>query len=186
MRCPYCDHGLVSDAAECPSCRLNFQRATALLGATPRFMPGVSDMAGLLLPPEVMKLKRRIAELEQGWPQLVVQLVVHQFPTNHPFSLYVFWFFNSSAFAGASRRGVENHVFMVALDPSRGEGAIMPGYGLEPLLPPEMLDYLLARAGDWWEHGEWAQGFHAVLDGLEPLLESVSAVEDSGVVPGEF
>ena len=68
-------------------------------------------------------------------------------------------------------------VVLVALDPARGEAAIMPGYGLEALLKKEALDHLLELAGPAWEDGRWADGIFRVLDGLDQLLESVAIPE---------
>lgn len=186
MRCPFCDQGLAADAAECPACRLTFPRTASLLGVAPRFIPGVSDMMGALLPHEEAKLRRRIEALRRDWPQVFVQLVIQQFPLDHPFGLYAFWFFNSCAFAGANKRGRDNHTLMLLVDPSRGEGAIIPGYGLEPLISRETLDHLLARACDSWQHSEWAAGFHAVLEVLPQVLEAISEPEAPEFASGDF
>ncbi len=187
MRCPYCDQPLAADAAECPSCRLTYPRTSALLGAMPRLTPIVSDTTGSLLPAEASKLRRRIEEIQRNLPQLVLQVVIHHFPAEHPFSMHVFWLFNAGAFAGDGRRGKDSHVMLLVLDPARCESALMPGYGLEPLLKREALDHLLELAGPYWDNRQWADGIHRVLTGLEQLLHSVSVPDDSAVLPkGEY
>ncbi len=125
--------------------------------------------------------------MQRRFPQLVLQVLMHHFPEEHPFSMHVFWFFNAGNFAGDSRRGKDNHALLVALDPARGEAAIVPGYGLESFLNTEALDHLLELAGPAWENGRWADGIFRVLDGLDQLLESI-AVPDDGLVlaRGEF
>jgi uncharacterized membrane protein YgcG len=186
MQCPFCQTPLKADAAECPACRLTFPRTSALLGALPRLAPVVADTTRQLSTAEQTKLKKRIAEIQRHFPQLVLQVVVHSFPEEHPFSMHVFWLFNAGNFAGDSQRGKDNHALLVALDPTRGEAAIMPGYGLEPFLQRETLDHLLELAGPAWEASRWADGLFRVLEGLDQLLESVAIPDDGAAAGGEF
>ncbi len=143
-----------------------------MLAALPRLTAVVADTTGLLGHGDQAKLKKRIAEILRQFPQLIVQVVMHAFPLEHPFSMHVFWMFNAGNFAGDSRRGKDNHALLLALDPVRGEAAIIPGYGLEPFLKTETLDHLLELAGPAWERERWADGISRVLDGLGQLLES--------------
>lgn len=135
---------------------------------------------------EQATVKKRIAEIQRRFPQVVLQVVMHTFPEEHPFSMHVFWLFNAANFAGDSRRGKDNHALLIALDPTRGESAIIPGYGLEPFLKTETLDHLLELAGPAWQTGRWTDGLLRVLDGLEQLLESIAIPEDSRSASGEF
>ncbi len=156
-----------------------------MVGALPRLAPVVADTTGLLAAADEAKLKKRITRIQRRFPQLVLQVVIHAFPAEHPFSMHVFWMFNAANFAGDIRRGKDNHALLVALDPVRCEAAIIPGYGLEEFLKTEALDPLLELAGPAWENGRWADGILSVLDGLDPLLESIAIPEDAGE-PGEF
>lgn len=187
MQCPFCQTIQQADAPECPACRLTFPRTSALVGAVPRLTPVVADTTHSLSTSEQEKLKLRIAEMQRRFPQLVMQVVVHQFPEEHPFSMHAFWLFNAGNFAGDSQRGKDNHSLMLALDPARGEAAITPGYGLEPFLKTEALDHLLELAGPAWESRRWADGIFRVLDGLDQLLESI-AIPDAPAAKatGEF
>ena len=187
MQCPFCQTPLKADAAECPDCRLTFPRTSALVGAMPRIAPVVADTTRQLPAGDQAKLKKHIGRMQRRFPQLVLQVVMHSFPAEHPFAMHVFWMFNAGNFAGDSQRGKDNHALLVALDPARGEAAIMPGYGLEALLKKEALDHLLELAGPAWEDGRWADGIFRVLDGLDQLLESVAIPEAAnGKTGGEF
>lgn len=187
MECPFCQTPLKADASECPACRLTFPRTSALVGALPRLTPVVADSTRSLSASQQGKLKARIASMQRRFPQLVLQVVMHQFPTDHPFSMHVFWLFNAGNFAGDSRRGKDNHALLIAVDPSRGEAAIMPGYGLETFLKTEALAHLLELAGPAWGHARWADGIFGILDGLDRLLESIAVPEDgAGSLKGEF
>lgn len=97
----------------------------------------------------------------------------------HPFSLHVFWLFNSANFAGDSQRGKAACALLIALDPVRSEAAIMPGDGLEKFLNDGALDSLLALADPEWEAQRWTAGILRVLDGLDELLESVAIPLDA-------
>ena len=185
MRCPFCQTPLKADAAECPACRLTFPRTCALVGALPRLAPVVADTTRQLGTADQAKLKKEIAKIQRRFPQLVLQVVMHAFPEEHPFSMHVFWLFNAGNFAGDSHRGKNNHALLIALDPARGEAAIMPGYGLEPFLKPETLDHLLELASPAWENLRWAEGISRVLGGLDQLLESI-AIPEKADEPGEF
>lgn len=181
MRCPYCQLPLHANAPECPACRLTYPRTCALVGAVPRLMAMVADTTRSLSPSDQAKLKRRISAIQQRFPQLVLQVVMHRFPEEHAFSMHVFWLFNAASFAGDGRRGKDNHALLLALDPARGEAAIMPGYGLEPFLAHEAVDHLLELAGPAWENGRWADGIMRVLDGLDQWLETI-AIPDQATV----
>lgn len=186
MRCPFCQTPLKADAAECGACRLTFPRTSALVGALPRLSPVVADTTRKLDSADQAKLKKRIAQIQRRFPQLVLQVVMHSFPEDHPFSMHVFWLFNAGNFAGDSQRGKDNHALLVALDPSRGEAAIMPGYGLEPFLKTEALDHLLELAGPAWEKEHWTDGILLVLDRLDQLLGSIAIPEEAGAPKGDF
>lgn len=146
----------------------------------------VSDTTRTLKTSDHTKLKRRISAIQKRFPQLVLQVVIHEFPKEHPFSLHVFWLFNAAAFAGDSRRGKNNHALLIALDPARGESAIIPGYGLEPLLANDALDHLLEMAGPPWEDKRWADGILMVLDGLDTWLETIALPEETTAPHGTF
>jgi len=187
MQCPYCQTLQQADASECPACRLTFPRTGALVGALPRLAPVVADTTRSMGAAGEAKLKSRVAKIQRRFPQLVLQVVMHVFPDEHPFSMHAFWLFNAGNFAGDSNRGKDNHALLVVLDPSRGEAAIVPGYGLESFLRPAALDHLLELAGPAWENNCWADGLLGVLDGLERLLESIAIPEDPVVrEKGEF
>lgn len=184
MQCPFCQTPLRPDARECPACRLTFPRTSALIGELPQLAPMVADTTGVLAAADEAKLKKRIIRIQRRFPQLVLQLVIHAFPAEHPFSMHVFWMFNAANFAGDIRHGKNNHALLVALDPVRCESGIIPGYGLEVFLKTESLDSLLKLAAPAWESGRWADGLLAVLNGLDPLLESI-AVPDDGIDDNE-
>jgi uncharacterized membrane protein YgcG len=148
--------------------------------------PGISDNTGSLSSSEINKLRKRVAALQRRFPQLVLQIVLRALPKEHPFSLHGFWLFNAGAFAGEGRRGKNNHAILLLIDPVRKESALMPGYGLEPLLREEALGHLLDLAGPVWDAGLWAEGIERVLAGLDKLLESVAVAEESVVADGEF
>ena len=186
MFCPFCHVPLIATTPECPSCRLTYPRTSALLGAVPRLSPVVADTTRSLSAADHAALKRRIAEIERRFPQLTLQVVMHGFPAEYPFTMHVFWLFNAASFAGDASRGRDNHALLLVIDPERGEAAVMPGYGLEPFLTRQAVDHLLELAGPAWESRHWADGIFRVLDGFEQLLESVAIPEEIAVEQGEY
>lgn len=187
MQCPYCQIPLKADANECPGCRLTFPRTSALVGAMPRLTPVVADTTGQLSTGDQAKLRKRITEIQRQFPQLVLQVVLHSFPVEHPFSMHVFWLFNAGNFAGDSCRGKDNHSLLIVLDPISNEAGIIPGYGLEAFLKSETLDHLLELAGPAWQASHWTDGLLRVLDGLAKLLESAAIPIEAAVhEEGEF
>lgn len=136
--------------------------------------PIVADTTGLLQRSDVTRLTKRIKRIKRRFPQLILQIVMHGFQPKYPFSMHAFWLFNAGNFAGNSRRGKDNHSLMIVVDPGRGEAAITLGYALEPLVPREGLDQLLAHAETAWRQARWADGLEELLEGLDALLESVA------------
>lgn len=187
MWCPFCQLRLHASAPECPACRLTYPRTSSLIGAVPRLSPMVADTTQSLSASDQNKLKRRVTAMHSRFPELTMQVVMHHFPEQHPFSMHVFWLFNAAAFDAEGRRGKDNHALLLALDPARGEAAIMPGYGLEPFLHLQALDHLLELAGPAWEHEQWADGILRVLDGLDQWLETIASPEElAAPAAGEF
>lgn len=167
------------DAPECPACRITFPRTSALVGALPRLTTVVADTTGQLKKSTIRQLHKEILRIQKRYPQLVIQVVMHRFIAEHPFSMHAFWLFNAGAFAGEAKRGKDNHALLILIDPYRQESAIVPGYGLEPLLNPQALDHLLEMSSPAFQSGKWELGMEIMLDGLERLLESVTLVDET-------
>lgn len=187
MRCPYCRHSLSELSPECPECRLNLQRATAILGPVPRIETVVSDSTDALSAAGHRLVRKRIKLLHERFPQLGFQVVIRTFPEDHPFELYVFWLFNNGGFHSDHHKAGDNHDVLLVLDPVTGRSSLMVGYGLEPFIDPESLEDVLAMAEPAWTDREWAEGVVVVIDGLESRLESalgeISAAFDMSVHP---
>lgn len=167
------------DAPECPACRLTFPRASALVGAMPRLLTVVADTTGQLKKSTTRKLHKQILRVQRRYPQLVIQMVMHRFVAEHPFSMHAFWLFNAGAFAGEAKRGKDNYALLILVDPSREEAAIVPGYGLEPLLQQQALDHLLEMSSPAFQSKKWELGLEVMLEGLEQLLETVTIIDES-------
>lgn len=182
MLCPSCQTPLKPDAGKCPSCQLSYPRNSSLLSELPPLTPGIADTTGLLDVPTKASLEKRLLAIQRRFPQLVPQIVVETFSKQYPLSLHAFWIFNAENFIANSARGKENHTLLIALDPVRNEAAIVPGYGLEPVLPPEALDQLLELAAPAWDQHHWDDGLIKLLDGLDSLLESVALSEELDAV----
>lgn len=138
----------------------------------------VADTTGQLKGSAVGRLKKEIVRIQRRYPQLVVQIVLHAFPAEHPFGMHAFWLFNAGAFAGEAKRGANNHSILILVDPGRCESAMVPGYGLEPLMRSEVIEHLLEMAGPAFESQKWETGLQIILDGLEGLLETISVIDE--------
>ncbi|MBC7979492.1 MAG: TPM domain-containing protein, partial [Armatimonadetes bacterium] len=154
-RCPYCKTPLKPEISECPACKLTFPRTCALVGALPRIHPMAGDTTGQMKGSSIGKIRNEIFKIQRHFPQLVIQVVVHEFPADHPFLMHAFWLFNAGAFAGEGKRGKDNHALLIVIDPVRRESEIVPGYGLESLLKQEALDHLLEMSGPAFQANKW-------------------------------
>lgn len=146
----------------------------------PRIAPVVADTTGRLNQATVKKLHKRIVRLQKKFPQLVMQVVMHRFSAEHPFSMNAFWMFNAGAFAGEMKRGNENFALLLLVDPDRKESAIVPGYGLEEALEQKALEHLLHMSSPAFQGADWDLGFEVIFEGLEQLLNTVTVAEASG------
>ncbi len=153
----------------------------------PRLTTVVADTTGQLKKSTLRKVNKEIQRIQKRYPQLTIQVVMHRFIAEHPFSMHAFWLFNAGAFAGELKRGKDNHALLILIDPYRQESAIVPGYGLEPLLQPQALDHLLEMSSPAFQSAKWELGLEVILDGLEQLLESVTIVDEaSRLGEGEY
>lgn len=185
-RCPYCQTQIHPQAPECPACMMTFPRTGALVGAMPRLNPIVADTTGRLNSGVADKIRKRIAKIQRKFSQVVIQVVMNRFPDEHPLAMHAFWLFNSGAFAGEGKRGEENHSVMILVDPYRYEAAVVPGYGLEPLLQDAALAHLLEMAGPALLSQQWELGIEVILDGLDQLLELVSEAGTNEYAENDF
>lgn len=181
MHCPYCRTALDEQALECPSCQLNLNRASRLLGTLPRILTGVEDAAALLKPREMRMLKERVRKLERRFPQVHVHVVVRSFSPVQPIELYAFWIFNGGELGQEAHKGGENRDVLLIIDPVSQRMALMVGYGLEPFLRQQALDHLLATAAPHMQQQQWLIGFLRVFDGLDLLLESAADLAAEGL-----
>jgi hypothetical protein len=117
MRCPYFHKALEENSAECPSCKLTLSRAPALLGPVPRFAPGLDDALRVLEKRDVKKLGERIDEMQRRFPQVKMHIIVRDFPSNHPFDLFLFWIFNHAGLSEEAHKGGENRDILLVIDP---------------------------------------------------------------------
>ena len=145
----------------------------------PRLTTVVADTTGLLKKSTIRKVNKEILRIQKHYPQLIIQVAMHGFIPEHPFSMHAFWLFNAGAFAGEAKRGKNNHALLILIDPYRQESAIVPGYGLEPLLQPQALDHLLEMSSSAFQAAKWELGLEVMLDVLEQLLESVTVVDET-------
>lgn len=187
MTCPYCEAPVALSAQECGSCHLTFPKTTALFGAMPRIQREVYDSTRQLTAGQHKEIQKHILRMRTKYPQLYVQVVLHSFPPPHPMRTQVFWIFNAAGFSGDTRRGPDNHTFLIAIDPGRREVALMPGYGLESFLDPEFLSELLDAAEPHWSRGDWPGGVVTLLERLDPHLETITTPADRNLsLPDEF
>ncbi len=188
MRCPYCRHSLKELSPECPGCRLNLQRATAILGPVPRIELTVSDSTDALSKGGHRQIRKRIKALHERFPQVDFQVVIRNFPEDHPFELYVFWLFNQGALHSDHHKAGDNHGVLLVIDPVTGRSSLMVGYGLEPFIAESSLDEVLAMAAAAWIDREWAEGVMLAIDALEARLEGalneIHAAFDMPIHPG--
>ena len=173
MRCPYCRTPLRETSPECPSCRLSYSRALALLGPVPRLTPWICDNTRLLGTLGTRRVRSALDRLHRRYPQLRPHVMLREFPGPHPFELQVFWLFNAGGFSPEDQKGAANRTVLLAIDPPGGRAAIMVGYGLEPFLGDEALDRLVEIADPSLRAGKYADGILTVLRGLENLLGAV-------------
>ena len=174
MRCPYFHKALEESSAECPSCKLTLSRAPALLGPVPRFAPGLDEALRVLEKRDVKKLGERIDEMQRRFPQVKMHIIVRDFPSNHPFDLFLFLIFNHAGLSEESHKGGENRDILLVIDPSQTRCGLIVGYGLEPFLRDETLDHLLELAEPAFRDQRWLDGFITIIDGLDQLLESAA------------
>lgn len=187
MRCPYCDTPLEPAAEQCGECHLTFSKACSLFGVAPRISRDVYDSTHHLTASAAAAIQRRMDRLIRKYPELELRLVIHSFPQPHPLKTYTFWLFNAAELSSTSHRGSRNHLLLVLIDPSREEVAMMPGYGLEPLAPPEIMDSMLAEAAHLLNENRIQEAYESILTRLDAHLMTVAEpATDWHVASAEF
>ena len=171
----------------CGSCHLTFPKTCVLFGALPRIQGEVHDSVGVLTANQIKEIQRQIKRMRDKYPQLYVQVLFYSSNRVYPMRTEVFWLFNAAAFSGDTHRWADNHTFFVAIDPWIGEAALMPGYGLEPLLSENILGEMLDGAGHFWVEWNWVGGLSCILKLLDDCLgPQTEALKGQLVSPGEY
>lgn len=174
MHCPYCRTAVHESTPECPTCKMTISRISALFGPVPRFHPGLENTARLLFRREMAQLQFRLDELKHKYPQVVLHLIVHEFPVNYPFDLYLFWIFNVAGLSEESHRGGDNHDVMLAIDPVQKRVGFVFGYGLEPFVRQDAVEQLLALTEPVLKEKRWMDAIMSLIDGLDLILETAA------------
>jgi len=171
MRCPYCRVNLREYTPECPNCMLTLQRVNSLLGAVPRLLPGLGDVASILNPREMKSLKKILNRMKKRFPQVNNHLIVRNLPEKYPLELYLFWLFNTAGLSEAAHKGPENRDILLLLDLSQKQAGITVGYGLAHYLPTALLDELLEKAAPLFAEQQWYDALEYIYKELDRLLE---------------
>lgn len=170
MRCPYCRSPLGEHTAECPVCKLTLDRASAVLGPTPRLMAGLNDSSRVLRRRAADRVRRALDDFHRHFPQLAAHVVLRDFHPQFPIALQAFWLFNTAGLAKEQEKHGACRTVLLAIDPPQGLAALTVGYGLEPFVSDDALEHLLALAEPAWRGGRFADGILTVLRGLEALF----------------
>ena len=175
MHCPSCEHPLEEHSAACPGCGFTLGRVDALFPEVPALAHPLTDTKRVLRKRERHALTRRVADFEERLPPLRLSVLRREAPPGVPRGVYLFWLFNRCDLHSPMERAGRNHHLLLWLQPEQKRLAIMPGYGLEPLVPDSALAAALAAAAPCVASGRFAQGLAACIERLQDEFERLHA-----------
>jgi uncharacterized membrane protein YgcG len=175
MNCPACDHSLTEHATACPRCGFSLAQCDAHFGNPPAMQWPVTDPAGLLSRMENSKVRTRLLQFARQFPQAKLTLLILPAPADTSPRPWLFWLFNrSSVHAPLEKGGVNRHI-LLWIDPETRVMRTMVGYGLEPILPPRVMEEALAAAGEAAREGRFAAAAQAFAEAITEGLAAARA-----------
>lgn len=174
MQCPYCQSSLKEAELECPSCGIDGEKLTRIMGPMPVIFGGVSQSGSKLSAREVKKLTKVIQKFQRLFPQSRLHLLVRSFPQEMEFKVILFWVFNQAGLSSQGSKGGQNRDVVLMIDPSRSKAGLIVGYGLEPLLSQESLDGVVSSGQGALGNGEFAVAFEAMVTVLTERMREAS------------
>ncbi len=173
MHCPYCQHTLTEDAAQCAACGLSLDRLDGVLGLPPMLRAGVTDFDEVLSAAETRRVTRALRQFRERFPQTQLAVLFGTAPATVPLRTWVWWLFNRSQFSLALDKGFVNRDILLVIDPTRRQAALTIGYGLEPFVGKRDLTDALAAGRVALEAGEWAEACREILIALDHSLRQI-------------
>lgn len=165
-RCPRCHHARAEPVLECPNCGLTFAQLDAQLPRPPAQTGHVNDMAALLTPDDMERLRQRCEDIQRA---IQVEIVVATVKTTTPLkpAEYAFWLANCWDIGGTDNRGL---LILLALRERRIESEV--GYGLESLVSDEeSLQIFQMHTVPLLQAAQYAEGLYCAVDILGKALE---------------
>lgn len=174
IQCPYCNTPLTETTPQCPGCKLDIERANAVMGPIPLLSDsGLTDLVRILTPADDKAIHRTIQSFQRRFPQCRLHVLINKFADTFPPASHLFWLFNSAGLSRTESRRGNNRDILLGVDPGQQWAGLIIGYGLEPFLGQEALDHILERASPRLQSGETGLAIIEIITQLGDLMEGV-------------
>jgi hypothetical protein len=175
VNCPACDQTLNESDPACSCCGFCLDQADATFGLPPRIVAPITDHDHHLSSAARRRLRTAIRAFVKRYPQVQLTLLLHDKPEGHQDKAYLFWLFNRSTTHTAMQTGGGNRQLLLWIQPTARLAALMPGYGLEPILSPEQhLTPCLQAGHSQLAKGQIANAALAIIDQLQQQLQNLA------------
>lgn len=173
MRCPHCSNPIAPQKAFCERCGFCDTALGAYLGSEWVRLERLTDPAHCLRLEESRELEVLLDDFERQFPQSFLALYYGALPPKlNPLELGM-WMLNHGAFSTHQFAKRNDFGIVCVIDPVAGTHGIALGYALEPLLPANRLENLLADMVVPLRAGQWAAAARQVVTELSGQLRAL-------------
>ncbi len=170
MRCPRCFLRIHLRAPSCPHCGFEMEQAEAKYGEDTVNLHQLTDAAGVLRMKEREPLRDALERFEERFPQLFLAIYVGGFEKGVNLRELGFWMLNRSNFVDVEEARPNENGILLLVDVNSKQACLSFGYSLMPYLSEESTFGVLSKAHPLLLEGEYALGFHEVVDRMDDLL----------------
>lgn len=145
-----------------------------MFGIPPQLERPVHDFTGSTFTKrEFRKLGELIHQIERRFPQVQIAIVAAPSCDPSPLAAQAFWLFNRGALFSASDSGGDNFGILLLIDTDQSQATAIIGYGLEVLMPDEILAGCLEATRATLEKNALFHACTAFLGAVDRQLDSV-------------
>lgn len=156
-KCPNCQCSLAEDHPACPSCEFSLLHLDKLMGPPPALTSHASDLTDTLSMSELTRINTKLSRYQKRFPQCRFTVVFVNSPKKVNLPLLTFWGHNRWGLSHVMKKGGDCLLILLVIDIQAKAACVSVGYGLEPWLKDDLLNYWLESIQPHLQEGKWAE-----------------------------
>ncbi|MEM7145530.1 MAG: TPM domain-containing protein [Verrucomicrobiota bacterium] len=175
MNCPFCENPTFEGIKSCSDCGFSLDLLDRIYGAVPRLTPDLCDNAQIFDPNQIKRLQSALTRFHKNFPQSYFHIVTENLTAMENLRAYAFWLFNRAGLSSDLKRGAGNHDVLLTVDAANKRATLIIGYGLEPFVNQDHLQYALSAGSTSLANEEYFEGCSKIIAQLVDTLINIAS-----------